>query len=393
MLHQTDTFTIPNHPSVAQFQFVHEASFAPSMGQGRPSKTGVRGPPKWSSAQVLAEALRLPGHVQHIAKPMPPVPIFGIDPSQLVSWHDDLVVSSRSKLVPSRTGLRRQRSDTPILLGVIASFPGPYDPTSQSYLRWRELVIEWVLSRYGNDRVAYGLEHGDESTGHLHFGIHNHGASVKFLMAGPMAVAHAEKLGVPRQDYGAAYRRGCQLLQDEFQKKVGGPCGLGRISPNPRGRRDRTVHLHARAAQEFESARLARQRAETREKAVSEVESELASKCKQLEQTKVALAALRDSQALQIRESMKLADRRVRAKLAEADRLWQEASDAKEASVVAAVALRAANQGREVQVAEREKNFMQLIAQAFPDALEQARLLRRFGLLAPDHVQLPVFRR
>lgn len=374
------TSSSPMHASAPQFQFVHETSFARGMGQGRPSKTGVKGPPKWSSAQVLGEALRLPGHVQHIPKPLAPVSIYGIEPGQLVSWHNDLVAASRSKLVPSPTGLRRQRKDTPILLGIVASFPGAYDSANPQYLRWRQLVTAWVLNRYGADHVAYGLEHGDEATGHLHFGVHNFGASVKPLMAGPMAVAHAEECGVPKQEHGFAYRRGCQLLQDQFQDQVGRACGLERLSPNPRSRRDRTVHLKARAAEELELARAVRKRAEAQENSARELEYQLATKVEKLQRTKVALAAQHGADIDHLREAARETQRRMNNKRAEVERTWQEASEAKNAMVHAASALRIENERRESLMAERETSFMQLIAVAFPDARERTKLLQQFGL-------------
>lgn len=372
--------SMPNPASAPQFQFVHESSFAPVMGQGRPSKTGVKGKAKWSSVQALAEALRLPGHVQHIENPLPPISIYGIDPGQLVSWHNELVAASKTKMVPSATGPRRQRRDTPVLLGVVASFPGAYDPTNPEYLRWRELVTVWVLERYGKAHVAYGLEHADETTGHLHFGIHNFGASVKPMMAGPMAVAHAAECGVPKPEFGFVYKRGCQLLQDQFYEKVGRACGLGRLSPNPRSRRDRAAHLKTRAAEEYQIARVFRDHAAAREMAAQELELQLSIRVSELERTKVELASRRGGDIAHIRLAARETDRRTRAKLAEAQRTWQEASAAKNAMVLAAAALQAENERREKLAARREQGFMQLITMAFPDPYERTKLLQQFGL-------------
>lgn len=58
MLYENETPLIPNAASQSQFQFVCETSFAPAKGQGRPSKTGAKGRPIWSSAHVLEKALR-----------------------------------------------------------------------------------------------------------------------------------------------------------------------------------------------------------------------------------------------------------------------------------------------------------------------------------------------
>ena len=372
--------------SPPRYQFVHETSFASVMGQGRPSKSGVKGKAKWSSTHIVGEVLRLPGHIQHIAQPSAPISIYGIDPSQIMGWHNDLVAASKSIIVSSSTGLRRQRKDTPILLGVVASYPGTYDPFNSEYLRWRDLVTEWVLVRYGKEHVAFGLEHADESTGHLHFGIHNFGGSVKPLMAGPKAVAEAQKSGLHKSDLGHAYRLGCKLLQDEFQEKVGKACGLARISPHPRIRRERATHLRLLAAEERDLAREARLQAEALSAKAKARESELAEKARLLDMLKVEFASRRDADIARIQATAKEASRRIRTKSDEARQTWQEANEAKIAMIDATEVLMAENERRDATMSRRERSFMKLIETVFPDQRERTNLLRQFGLTGQDPI-------
>jgi hypothetical protein len=228
-------------------QFFNEAGYSISRAAGAPSRYGSPGRRRYSASEILREAARVPGHCAHVAQPAPPRTLFGLDAHQLLSWcESELEPKARSiRVSTTRLGRRRQRSDTPVLLVAVASYPGPPDPNDAGYVAWRDAVIQWAIGHYGSHLRSI-LEHVDESYGHLHIVVDDEGRSVKPLMAGHRAAMEAKQERRSKAEQGAAYQHGCRQLQEEFWEAVGKPCDLARMSASPRPRRSRAAHLAAK---------------------------------------------------------------------------------------------------------------------------------------------------
>jgi hypothetical protein len=205
---------------------------------------------KWSASDVVNEALRIRGHCAHVESPSPPIIHYGVDASKLQSLLDELELKSLSVKVPTVHGLRRQRSDTPIVMCVVVSHPKhPRNRNESDCVDWRARTISWIRRRYGDEHIGCILEHADEGYQHLHVFLHNAGASVKPMMAGEIAVTRARAANVPKSELGKAYKAGCKDLLDSYWYDVGRACGLSRQSPAPRPRVSRQRHIAERERQ------------------------------------------------------------------------------------------------------------------------------------------------
>lgn len=225
---------------MAGYQFFREETYgqfrsqgAPTTRAGKPSR-GRRAPGKLSAGDILAEACRIAGSHPHVKTPSPARVLHGLSPADLPCWYDQLVLLASRQVTPSHTKsgavtARRQRSDTPIVLGAVASYPGPADDNDDGYVRWRELTVTFMQSHYVDGLVSV-LEHVDEAYGHLHGIVSNAGASVKPMHAGHAAAA---KAGTAK-DKSAAYRAAERELQDAFFAQVAKHCNLARVGPRRR---------------------------------------------------------------------------------------------------------------------------------------------------------------
>jgi hypothetical protein len=221
---------------MAGFQFLRQECYASVRSQTAPTKSGGKrlGGGKRAAREIVAEATRAPDSTPHVQHPAPPRVLHGIDTDELLIWCEQLETVARDQTVPMRDGkTRRQRSDTPILMGMVASYPGPADEGDPEYVRWRDLTAAWSLKRYG-DTVVSILEHTDEPHGHVHVLVASGGRSVKPLHAGYAASLAAQNAGATRKEQGIAYAGGCRALQDDYHQQVAIPCGLARIGPRRR---------------------------------------------------------------------------------------------------------------------------------------------------------------
>ena len=262
----------------------------------------------WSADDVVNEALRIRGHCAHVESPSPPIIHYGVDASQLQSWLDELELKSLSVKVPTVHGLRRQRSDTPILMCVVVSHPKhPRNRNDPDCVDWRARTISWIRQRYGDEHIACILEHEDEGHQHLHVFLHNSGASVKPMMAGEIAVARARGAGAPKGELGRAYKAGCKELLDSYWRDVGSVSGLSRQSPSPRQRVPR-YQLVADRERRLGDLIAEAQHAKTQADAKAVELAHRAENTYRLGQ-KFAPAALVDREAELSRRERKLADR------------------------------------------------------------------------------------
>ena len=251
---------------MAGFQFLRQECYASVRSQAAPTKSGGKRPGsgKRSARDIVAEAIRAPEAAPHVPHPQPPRVLHGMEADELPIWCEQLEVVARDQTVPMRDGkARRQRSDTPILMGMVASYPGPADEGDPAYVRWRDLTAAWSLERYG-DAVVSILEHTDEPHGHVHVLVASRGRSVKPLHAGYTASQAALDAGGTRKEQGIAYAAGCRALQDDYHAQVAIPCGLARIGPRRR-RLSRPEWVAEQAANEAAAQAIEKARAETAE--------------------------------------------------------------------------------------------------------------------------------
>ena len=218
------------------FQFIREECYARVRAQAAPDgKKGASraGRGKISAREVIAEVVRLPGASPHVLTPTAPRILYGLDTEELPLWLDQIEAMALDVKVDTVNGPRRQRSDTPILMGVIATYPSKADENDPLYIVWRSRVLEFFKRRYGSNLVSV-LEHNDERFGHLHAEITHRGMSVKTLHAGHEAMLESASRGESKKEQSAAYINGARILQDQFFKEVSVESGLARTGPKRR---------------------------------------------------------------------------------------------------------------------------------------------------------------
>lgn len=282
------------------FQFFREEAYAIVRGQGRPTtKTGRpsrgvnRSAVKASASEVIGEAVRAEGDHPHVSKPQPPRVLHWIAADELADyWTQVEDLAKQQKVAMADGKQRRQRSDTPILIGAIATYPGRANDDDAEYVRWRELAVAFMKRRYG-ERILSIIEHVDEKHGHLHCLVADKGRPVKALMAGHGAQLEAESAGKSKKEAAQAYADASRALQDAFYDEVGMPAGLTRQGPGKR-------HLpraawNAERAQARSVARaLARKEAEEREldARAAEIRAQQARNAAEKKQLREAVLAL-----------------------------------------------------------------------------------------------------
>jgi hypothetical protein len=219
------------------FQFVHMESFS-RKGDAQGRGTGF----------IFAEASRKPEASIHVANPLPPTVVYGLDVADVESLHD--AAADVARTTPKDGKPRRLRQDHKTLHTVIASHPLTMeeiraDPEKCAEAEaWEKRTIEWLRSQYGDDLKSV-VRHEDESHYHIHAYIvpdadtemralrHHPGVTAKrgIMAAGP-ADAEDSKALSKRAD--AAYKSALRAWQDSYHEIVGIPCGLARLGPRRR---------------------------------------------------------------------------------------------------------------------------------------------------------------
>lgn len=220
------------------FQFYREECFARVQSQAAPTgKVGVARQSdggRLSARDVIAEAIREHGAAPHVDHPQPARCLYGIEADELLCWYDQIESCADDIRVTTKAGVeKRQRSDVPILMGVVASYPGRANDGDKQYVEWRIETLEFMRKRYG-DNLASVLEHTDEEHGHIHALVADRGRPVKLLAAGFSAMQSAAAGGASKKEQAAAYQSGGRALQDAYFDQVASKVGLARIGPKKR---------------------------------------------------------------------------------------------------------------------------------------------------------------
>lgn len=196
-------------------QFAHIDTYA------RKPKPGAEGA-KWSALDVLSEAMRLPGHCDHVASPQPPEVVAGLHPGRLAERLDALIDQRRVE------GRRRPRGDVHVLACAVYSWPEHTDYADQERLRaWIADTIAWHERAVGP--VDSAVLHLDESFPHIH--VYSVSADARGLTPGWQAKREAAEAGASARDQGVAYREAMSGWQDRYHAEVGAFHGLERLGP------------------------------------------------------------------------------------------------------------------------------------------------------------------
>lgn len=196
-------------------QFAHIDTYA------RKPKPGSEGA-KWSALDVLGEAMRLPGHCDHVAAPQPPEVIAGLHPGRLAERLDALIDQRRVE------GRRRPRGDVHVLACAVYSWPEHVDYADQERLRaWIADTIAWHERHVGP--VDSALLHMDEAFPNIH--VYTVSTDARGLTPGWQAKREAAEAGASARDQGVAYREAMSGWQDRYHAEVGAFHGLERLGP------------------------------------------------------------------------------------------------------------------------------------------------------------------
>lgn len=256
---------------MAGFQFIREECYAKQRGQGAPTgvvgKARDTGSGKLAARDVIAEAIRAPDAAPHVRSPAPARCLYGIEPDELATWWSQIEAMSDDIRVTTKAGVvKKQRSDVPILMGVVASYPGKADDDDELYDAWRRETLAFFMSRYGSS-LASVLEHTDEPHGHLHAFVSDKGKPVKRFHAGYSAAMESANAGQPKKTQSIAYQEGARALQNSFYDLVASRVGQARIGPKKR-------RLTRRAWHAEQAANEAMARAQSRaEKVIADAEA------------------------------------------------------------------------------------------------------------------------
>ena len=221
-----------------------EEGFGVSGSVGRPSKLGKPGRSRFNARQVIGEAIREEDFV-HVPAPQPPLHLYGITAEELVTWYETEHVPAAAlvKVPTLKPKPRKQRTDTPTVIGAVCSYPRPGVPQDDPDLAfWMKAVVRMAAEIYGPTLRSI-FAHADESHWHIHMIAAGDGSSVKPILSGHAAAAQVARDGGTRKAQQAAFVAGCVALQDRVWALCGEPCGLSRLSPEPRARRARSAHL------------------------------------------------------------------------------------------------------------------------------------------------------
>jgi hypothetical protein len=219
------------------FQFIHMESFS-RKGDEKGRTTSF----------VLGEARRDPAASVHVANPLPPVVVYGLDVAEVEALHDAAADAART--TPKDGKPRRLRQDHKTLHTVIASHPLTMEEIRVDQEKraevelWERRTIAWLRAQYGDDLKSV-VRHEDESHYHIHAYVvptddtemralrHHPGVTAKraAMAAGP-ADAEDSKALSKRGD--AAYKGAMREWQESYHEVVGIPCGLARLGPRRR---------------------------------------------------------------------------------------------------------------------------------------------------------------
>lgn len=251
-------------------QFVHIETYARSVSSLRRKREVARAEKnkavdrKLTVEEICGEAARLPGHFPHIAEAKPPVLLHGISPDEVPALLEEKIAEANAAIKAEKkamargtrkAGPRAIRSDTHVLLTMVASHPIPWcdpktgdapfdDPDNLALLeKWQSLNIEWAKA----EAEAQGFElvsvvrHDDETYPHLHFiGIPKNermearGCHPGYIARDALVRTEDESDKEFRGRRDRAYKKEMRAFQDNYYDAVSIDAGLARTGPKRR---------------------------------------------------------------------------------------------------------------------------------------------------------------
>jgi hypothetical protein len=217
------------------YQFMHIELFAEQVSnkaRSRRNETTKNGKRKNSTKsllsvrQVIAEAKRETGNYPHVIHPQAPQHIFGF------SLDDVEMLAYQSKVNKTDSQGRKIRSDTPILLAGIASYPrSQYEENVNDFDDWLTNNIYWLQNEFGENLKNITL-HLDEAHPHIHFYATSPTGRVKDIHPGHIAEStvsrEASNINKEKQ---LAYKNAMRDFQDRYYQDVGSLHALQRLGP------------------------------------------------------------------------------------------------------------------------------------------------------------------
>lgn len=196
--------------------FIHVDVYARKVAKG---KTTAR-----TAREIVSEAVREVNHVHHLETPGDPILLFGDNPDEVLDVAETMVENERD---PKG---RKVRSDKPILLAGVSSFPIRWDEldgnSRAAYEKWKSMTMDFLKQEYGKNLMSV-VEHTDEERPHLHF----YAVAEKVSETRDLHPGHGKSKGLAGAVAMAAYKAGCRDFQDRYWMDVGLPVGLTREGP------------------------------------------------------------------------------------------------------------------------------------------------------------------
>lgn len=219
------------------YQFVHLESYS--------RKADAKGR---STDFIFSEASRKPGASIHVANPLPPVAVFGVDVDAVQEVHDTAAAAATISVKGGH--VRKVARDKKTLHTVIASYPATMAEIRTNPLKraeaeeWEKRCIAWLQALYGQDLKSV-IRHEDEEYFHVHAYVvplgepgmsalrYHPGTTAKreVMAAGP---ADGEDTKALSKRADAAYKHAMRQWQDSYHEAVAAPCGLTRLGPQRR---------------------------------------------------------------------------------------------------------------------------------------------------------------
>jgi len=218
------------------YQFVHLESFA-----RKPDAKG-RG-----TDFIFGEASRKPDASIHVAKPAPPVLVYGVDIDSVQEIHD--AAAAEATILVKGGHVRKVARDKKTLHTVVASYPVRMDEIHADPIKrqqaeeWERRTVSWLRSQYGDDLKSV-IRHEDEEYFHIHayvVPVDEPGMSALKYHPGVTAKREIMDSGKDGEDRkalskraDAAYKQAMRQWQDSYHEAVAIPCGLTRLGPQRR---------------------------------------------------------------------------------------------------------------------------------------------------------------
>lgn len=224
---------------------------------------------------VVRECARQPHYCDHVAKPKPPLLLYGCPPETAAQ-----VARERAAVATDTIG-RTLRRDALIFLAGVASYPfGWKDIQSEEnklqLKNWTRVLLNYLKNHYGS-KLHYVLMHSDESHPHLHWcalpELENSQLRIEMVHPGRRAEVTARAKGENNRSARKAYIGAMKSWLDDIHLAVYAPFGIARYGP----RRQRLSQIDLRQREEAERS-LARTLAtsnELKEKWRTDIEAEV----------------------------------------------------------------------------------------------------------------------